>query len=84
LSALGTFTQNTQAAANTYVDAVSAESEAIMVIDIKAEDLDIANGFDCLRCTIADVGTTSQIGGVLYLLHEPRYGSGTLPSAIAD
>ena len=78
------FTTVTQAAAATYLDDTTAENELIMIADIKAEDLDVANGYDCLRATIADVGTTSQIGGLIYILHEPRYASPTLPGAITD
>lgn len=81
LSAIGVFTTTTQAAASTYALA-AGNTEVIAVVDIKAEDLDIANGYDCLRCTIADVGTTSQIGGVLYLLHEPRYAA-TMANAVS-
>lgn len=84
LTSVGTFTTVTQAAANTYTDAASAEVQKIWVIDVMAEDLDIANGFDCLKAAISDVGTNAQLGCMLYLLHEPRYASGTLPSAIVD
>lgn len=83
-TAVGTFTKATQAAANTYTDAVSAEAQAIMVVDIKAEDLDVANDFDCIQLQIPDVGSNAQLGCALYLLHEPRYGGATLPSAIVD
>lgn len=84
LTAVGAFATVTQAAANTYTDATSAEDQAIWVIDVKAEDLDIANGFDCIKAAISDVGTNAQLGAMLYILHEPRYASGTLPSAIVD
>lgn len=84
LAALGQFTTVAQTAAGTVSAASSAAVESIVVIDIKAEDLDIDGGFDCLKASVADVGTTSQIGGLLYLLHEPRIGSSPLPSAIAD
>lgn len=84
LTSVGTFTKVTQAAGNTYVDAVSAEAQAIMVVDIKAEDLDLANGFDCVQLQIPDVGTNAQLGCAFYLLHEPRYGKTPLDSAIVD
>lgn len=84
LTALGVFTTATQSAANSYSTSTLAENQAIAVIDIKAEDLDIDGGFDCIRVRIADVGTTSQIGCALYLMHEPRYASATLPSVIVD
>lgn len=81
---IGTFTTATPAAGNTYVDAASAEAQMLAVIDIKAEDLDMENGFDCLRVSIADIGTNAQLGCALYLLHEPRFATNPLPSAIID
>lgn len=85
-SGIGAFTKVSQAAANTYTDATSAEAEGLFVIEFEAEDLDLANGFDCIQVQIPDVGAgaTPQIGGALYLLSEPRYGGEPLPSAIAD
>lgn len=83
LSAVGTFTTVTQAAANTYTSATGGENQKIYVIDIKAEDLDIANGYAWIQVTMADPGTNSQIGLVLYILHEPRDVTVPLPSAIA-
>ncbi len=84
LLAVGQFTEVIQAAGNTFTHADLAEQAAIVVIDIKAEDLDIANGFDCVRASVADVGTNAQLGCLLYFLHEPRYAEPALPSAIAD
>jgi len=86
LTAIGQFTKTEQAAGNTYSNLTLAETQAIIVIDIKAEDLDIDNGFDCLQASVADVGTNAQIGGLLYLLHDPKFvdEAGLLPSAIAN
>lgn len=84
LTALNEFTTVTQAEANSFSASTLGENEAIVVIDFKAEDLDVDNGFDCLRATIADAGTTSQIGGVLYIGHEPRYATVPMKSAIVD
>ncbi len=84
LTTIGQFTTVAQTAAATYTDATSAELQKIWVVDIMAEDLDVANGFDCIRMRIADVGAAIQLGCGLYLLHEPRFASATLPSAIID
>lgn len=81
---IGTFTTTTPAAGNTYTNLTLAESEAVFVLDIKAEDLDIENGFDCIRLSISDVGSNAQLGCALFLLHEPRFASATLPSAIGN
>jgi hypothetical protein len=79
---IGAFTAVTQAAANTYTDAVSAEAQGIFVIDIKSEDLDVANGFDCVQFQVPDIGSNAQLGCALYLLWGSRYNPPL--SAIVD
>jgi len=79
---IGTFTAVTQAAANTYTDAVSAEAQGLFVIDIKSEDLDVANGFDCIQFQVPDTGANAQLGCALYLLWGSRYSPPK--SAIVD
>ena len=83
LTAIGQFTEVTQAAAGTYALA-AGDTQAVIVVEFDAQDLDVANGFDCVRARIADVGSTSQIGMILYLLSEPRYAGKPQPSAIVD
>jgi len=94
LTAVGTFTKSTSdtAATNdsfnttngTWTNSDLAEQAAIVVADIRAEDLDFANGFDCIACNIADVGTNAQLGTLIFVLSEPRVQSSPLPSAIVD
>lgn len=69
---------------NTWTNTDLAEQAAMVVIDVKAEDLDVDNGFDCITATIGDVGTNAQLGCLFYILHEPRYSLATQPSAITD
>lgn len=57
----------TQAAANTYQDATSGEVEAFIAVEIDTADLDVPNGYKWLSCNVADVGDTSQIGGLFYV-----------------
>lgn len=86
LSDVGQWTQVTQAAGNTYTDATSAEQAAIWAIEIKAEDLDIANNYDCIRASMGDAGSTNQLGVVLYILGDPvmKLPPENMPSAIID
>jgi len=86
LSDVGQWTKVTQAATNTYTDATSGEQAAVWAIDIKAEDLDVDGGYDCIRASIGDVGSVSQIGALEYLLYEPRFAAApeSMPSAIID
>lgn len=87
LTAVGTWTTSTQAAAATYAgDGTSAEEQAVYVIEIEADELDVDNGFDCINVSCSDVGTNAQLGCALYILYGLRYGGApsTLLSAIAD
>lgn len=94
LTAVGTFTKSTSdsPASNdtfnttngTWTNSDLAEQAAVVVADFKAEDLDIANGFDCLTMNVADVGTNAQLGTAIAILSEPRYSKETVPSAIVD
>jgi hypothetical protein len=81
---IGTFTEVTQSAASTYTHTDGAENQALWVIEIDGPDLDVNGGFDCIRANVADVGGNAQLGCLLYILTEPRYGQSTMPSAIVD
>lgn len=92
LLAVGTYTKSTAASpatndtfsTNTWTNSALAEQAAIVLIDVKAEDLDVDGGYDCIRASVGDVGTNAQLGAMLYILYGPRYGKETLASAIAD
>lgn len=86
LADVGQWTKVTQAAGNTYVDTTNAEQASIWVIDFKAEDLDCANNYDCIRASVADAGTNTQLATLFYILYDP-YQSGApegMASAIVD
>jgi len=80
---ISSWTKTTQSAAGTYTDAVSAEAEAIIAVEISASDLDVDNGFDFVRLTIPDVGGAAQLGCAFYIMLDPRDSGQTMPSAIA-
>lgn len=86
LGDVGQWTKVTQSAGNTYTDTTSAEQEVIWAIDFKAEDLDCANGYDCIRASVSDVGTNAQYGAVEYLLYDPIVSTApaSMASAIVD
>lgn len=86
LASTGTWTKTTQTAAATYSNTDAAEQAFLWVVEFKAEDLDIANGFDCVRATVADVGVAAQPGYLFYILSEPRFHLpvASMLSAIAD
>lgn len=69
---------------DTWTNSDLAEQAALVVIDVKAEDLDIDNGFDCITATVGDVGTNAQLGCLFYFLHEPHTVKAIMDSAIID
>jgi len=84
LTTIGTFTAGSPST-NTLTVASSAQKQAIWMIEIDAADLDVNNGFCAVQANVADVGTESQLGSLVYLLGEPRSAKnlGENPSAIA-
>lgn len=84
LTSVGGWTTVTQSSANTYVNLTHAEVQAIYAIEFRAEDLDVENGFDCLKISVADIGSNAQIGCAFYVLRDARYTGAGLLSAIAD
>jgi predicted amino acid dehydrogenase len=83
LAAIGTFTKTTQTASNTFTNATSGETEQIYVISFHAEDLDIANDFDCVRFTLSAT-SSSKIVSALFVLSGPKFGVDPELTAIAD
>ena len=82
---IGAFTTVTQAAGNTYTDTVSAEAQAIMAVEFKAEDLDVNNGFDCIQLQIPDTGSAgAQLITGLYILRGGKFNPALSTSAIVD
>jgi hypothetical protein len=51
---------------NTITDTDSAEESHLLAIEFSASDLDVNNGFDYVRGTVADVGSNAQPGFLLY------------------
>lgn len=83
LNAVTAWTRQTQSAGNTYQNTASAESQAIIVVEIDAAMLDADNGFTFVQASVADVGTNAQVGAILYRLSEPRYPQGAAVSALS-
>ena len=78
---VGQFTKTTQSAASTYTNS-DAHQQAIWVLEIDGDMLDVDGGFDHVRLSVSDTGTNAQLGCVLYVLTQPRYAEATPPSAL--
>ena len=86
LTATGTFTRTAQTAAATVAgNATSAEQAKVYVFEVKASDLDLANGFDCITCNVALAASGgAQYGTIIAILHGARYPQNVNVSAIVD
>jgi hypothetical protein len=89
---VGTFTKYSGTAASS-VDTVSAfgtdltadSSEALFVIDVRACDLDVDGGFDCIRYVHeGDDVSNAVYATVHYILYGARYPGPSPLTAIAD
>jgi hypothetical protein len=68
----------TAVTADTFITLTTNSRRLRYVIDVKASDLDVANGFDCVRLDVT--GMASATGSVSYILYGPKY-SGFSPMA---
>jgi hypothetical protein len=65
---------------NTFTTDSTNSKNLLYVIDVKAEDLDVNNGFDCIRAGTGDA--TAATVTVLYMLYGAKFS--TMPSAVID
>lgn len=72
----------TAVTSNTFTTDTTNSKDLLYVMEIEASDLDVANGFDCVR--LDGLLMANAVGAVTYVLHGPRYGSGIAVSAITD
>lgn len=75
----------TAVTSNTFTTQTTNSLNSLYIIEVNAEDLDVANGFDCVQLSIPDTGAAgAQLLTALYILSEPRYAGAGLQSAIVD
>lgn len=71
----------TEVTSNTFTTQTTNSKDSVYIIDVDAADLDVANGFDCIRVDCTGHAATSPRGCVvLYNLYGARY-SGASPLA---
>lgn len=73
LASTTAWTRTTQTAATSYTNTDGAEQSLIWVVEIDPASLDVANGFDYIRATVASVGANAQSGYLFYLGRHGRY-----------
>ena len=72
----------TTATSNTFTTDTTDNKNLLYVIEVNAADLDVANGFDCLR--VDSLLMANAVGFVQDILHGARQASPLAISAITD
>ena len=63
----------TTVSSNTFTTDTTNSKRLRYVMDVKADDLDLANGFDCVR--LGSTGMANAVGSVSYILYGPRFSA---------
>lgn len=67
---------------NTFTSDTTDNKNLMYVIEVNADDLDVAGGFDCIRVDVLLMA--SAVGQVSYILSGPRYASPLAIPAITN
>ena len=67
---------------DTFTTDATNNKNLLYVIEVNASDLDVANGFDCVR--VDSLLMANAVGYVQYILHGARYASPLAVAAITD
>lgn len=82
VTGVANWTENSQAAADTYTDATSAEKGGMIALEIDCSKVDADGGYKFVGLTIPDTGTNANLGCAFILLLEKRdEGSATAANA---
>jgi hypothetical protein len=80
--AAGDTLTETAVTSNTFTTDTTDNKNLMYVIEVAADDLDVANGFDCIR--VDSLLMANAVGAVTYILHGARYASPVASAAITD
>jgi hypothetical protein len=81
-AAAGDTLTETAVVSNTFTTNTTDNKNLLYVIELDASDLDVANGFDCVRVDVLSMA--NAVGFVGYILHGARYQSPLAVPAITD
>ena len=56
----------------------------LYVIEVRASDLDVDNGFDTVGVNVATPGANADFYGITYVLGAPRYPQASTPTSLTD
>ena len=72
----------TAVTSNTFTTLTTNNANALYVIDVREDMLDIAGGFDCFNALTGNAANTAV--SVTYILYPAKYSKATPPAAITD
>lgn len=64
----------------------ATDDNKTFIFEVKSDDLDVNNGYDCVQVKFTDYGTNAALGAVTAVLSEPRYtgNENSQPSALTN
>lgn len=85
ITAVGDTLASTTVTSGTFTTVTTASKNAFYVIEIKAADLDVTNGFDCVNVGLGDSSSSTHVViSAIYIMRDPRFADTPLPSAIIN
>ena len=81
-AAAGDTLTSTAVTSNTFTTSTTDNKNLLYVIELDADQLDVANGFDCVRVDVLSMA--NAVGFVQYILHGARFRSPVAAAAITD
>lgn len=85
ITAVGDTTAATTISNGGFTTATTASKNALYFIEIKASELDQANGFDCVNITLGDSSSSTHVViTAIYILSDPRYADAAPPTCLTN
>lgn len=73
---------STAVTSDTFTTDTTNAKNLLYVIEVDENDLDLANGFDCVR--VGTANAANMVLSVVYILWPAKHGQATPPTAITD
>lgn len=59
-------------------------ANTVTAIEVPSDTLDVTNGFDCVRVSVASPGANADLLSIIYVLSSPRRGNAVMADAKID
>jgi|GEM_PF-1943819 len=85
ITAVGDTTAAVTVSGGTFTTATTASKNAVYIIEVKAEDLDVTNSFDCVNVGLGNSSSSTHVViTAVYYLRDARFNDASPPTSIVD